>query len=914
MILRRLPWLLCLILVPSALPAQEPKANSDAALIQTASALFKTLQSETLPNGLRVYLLPVPGASTVTVMTAYKVGACDEDKASTGLSHYLEHLLFKGTDKLLPGDVDRATQRNGGRNNAYTSEDMTVYHFDFAADRFGIALEIEADRMRNVRIDEKHEFQQEKGAVIAELKGGEDRPFELEFKAILPLLYSEKAPYSHPVIGKEEHVRGATAEIIKRYYDQWYHPNNASLVIVGGFDPKVTMEKVRTLFGPILKAELPERKPDLPIREQTKQIRKEFTSKFEVPRALIGFNGVKSGDADEYALVLLDSILTGGRTSRLYKKLVEGERMVGDVSGMLSSGRYPGWYGLTLEMLPGKDRAKTEQLLFAELDKLAKEPATEVELKRAKRAVLAAYIFSKEDVHALCDLVAQTVTLHDVDHLKTYLDKLLAVTPEQIQAAAAKYLTQAKSVVVWSLPPDEKKPPTAPAAAPTPLRRKLQRADGDPGAAIPLSLTQAKRTVLPNGLTLITLENKRLPIVTASAFVAQVRLAEPADKNGISAFVGAMLEEGTGIRTGEQIAAAIEDVGGSLSLTANGGNVTVLTPDTDLGLDLFFDSLIEPNFPAEALERVREQILSNIEDAETQPRNRASTAFNALIYGDHPFGRSTYGKKEIIAKLAAADLRSFHAANFVPNRTTIVVVGDIDNAEIAKKIEKLTAGWKRGNAVVPVPTAPPTNDKPTVKILSDANAAQTHVFIGHLGITRNDADYHALLVMDNVLGTGPGFTDRLSASLRDRQGLAYTVNAQIADSAAEQPGTFTGYIGTFPDKFPWVRDGFLKEINRIRDEKATEGEVEDAKKYLLGSLPFRLNTNRSIAGQLLAAERFGLSFDFLENYAKAIKAVTIDDVQRVAKKHLKPDQIIITAVGPIDETGKPLAPAKKDEK
>ena len=235
---------------------------TDAELARTASALFDNLKFETLPNGLRVYLLPVKSSPVVTTMVAYKVGACDEDKDQTGLSHYLEHLLFKGTVKLMPGDIDRATQRNGGRNNAYTSEDMTAYHFDFAADRWQIALEIEADRMRNVKIDEKHEFQQEKGAVISELKGGEDQPWDLEYKTILPLLYPKEAPYSHPVIGEEKHVRGATAEIIKRHYDKWYHPNNASLVIAGGFDADATMALVKKLFSSIPKGDLPERKAE----------------------------------------------------------------------------------------------------------------------------------------------------------------------------------------------------------------------------------------------------------------------------------------------------------------------------------------------------------------------------------------------------------------------------------------------------------------------------------------------------------------------------------------------------------------------------------------------------------------------------------------------------------------------------
>src|SRR5262249_8391033 len=201
-----------------------------------------------------------PGAATVTTMVAYKVGSADEDLGHTGLAHYLEHLMFKGTDKIMPGDIDRLTQRNGGANNANTSEDMTVYHFDFAADRWLPALQIEADRMRNIRIDDKHEFEQEKGAVINELKRDEDEPWDLESKAILPILLGKTNPYGPPVIGEHEHVMGATAKVIKEHYDKWYFPNNAALVIVGGIDPDKALAKVKELFGSIPRGELPPRK------------------------------------------------------------------------------------------------------------------------------------------------------------------------------------------------------------------------------------------------------------------------------------------------------------------------------------------------------------------------------------------------------------------------------------------------------------------------------------------------------------------------------------------------------------------------------------------------------------------------------------------------------------------------------
>lgn len=911
-------------LVPLARPvagAAAPDPVADAELVKTAQGLFKELRAHTLDNGLRVYLLPVKGAPVVTTMVAYRVGACDEEKDQTGLSHYLEHLLFKGTAKLVPGDIDRATQRNGGRNNAYTSEDMTVYHFDFAADRWQIALEIEADRMRNTKIDAKHEFEQEKGAVVAELKGGEDGPWDLEYKAILPLLWPKDSPYAHPVIGQEEHVRGATAEVITRYYDKWYHPNNAALVVVGGFDPDEALARIKALFGPIPKGELPPRKKPTFYPERKEPARKEFESKFDVPRMMIGFNTVQVGTPEDAILDVIQDILSGGKTSRLYRKLVEDERVASEASAANYAGRYPGWFAVNVELLQGKDRKKAEDLTFAELDKLAAAPVTDAELARTKRKLLAGFIFSRESVHNLADAISRASVYTDDagTFLQGYLDRLLKVTKDDIQRVARRYLVRNQSCVVWSVPPEAKKdagkgggraagaaPASASGRGAGVVGRAFGRAEHAGGG---FSLAAAKRTVLPNGLTLITLEDHRLPIVVAAAEVTDVRLREPADKLGVAALTGNLLEEGTATRTGKDISALIEDVGGSLALNSSGGSVKVLTPDTDLGLELLFDSLQRPSFPADALERMRDQQLSAIADAETQPRARASRLFYATVYGDHPNGRPALGKKEVVEKLTRDDVKAFHALAFAPNFTTVAVVGDFKTEEMVKKVLALTKDWKLSAAAKPDVKAPP---KPAgvEKIVGDPNAAQVHVFIGHLGVTRNHPDYYKLLVMDNVLGVGPGFTDRLSSNLRDRLGLAYTVNASVANSAGKEPGAFTGFVGTFPDKFLDVKFGFLKEIKRIRDEAATQQEVDDAKKYLLGSLPFKFTTSGTVAAELLVAEKYGLGFDYLERYRKEVAAVTPADVQAVARKHLNPEALAIVAVGAIGTDGKPLAKKK----
>jgi zinc protease len=259
-----------------------------------------------------------------------------------------------------------------------------------------------------------------------------------------------------------------------------------------------------------------------------------------------------------------------------------------------------------------------------------------------------------------------------------------------------------------------------------------------------------------------------------------------------------------------------------------------------------------------------------------------------------------------VSKLTRKQCREFHKQAIVPNRAIMVVVGDFDTDELIKTIQNGTKNWKPTQNQIAKRPAPPVAGKPGEIIVTDPTASQTHVYIGHIGITRNNPDYYKLLVMDNVLGTGPGFTDRLSAQLRDRQGLAYTVTAQIAWYAANEPGVFLGYIGTFPDKYTWVREGFLKEIQKIRDEPARDAEVDSAKKYLLGKLPFNLTTSSSTGELLLATELFGLGFNYLEEYREQVSRVTVADVQAVARKYLDPKRITIVAVGPIDKDGKAL--------
>ena len=289
--------------------------------------------------------------------------------------------------------------------------------------------------------------------------------------------------------------------------------------------------------------------------------------------------------------------------------------------------------------------------------------------------------------------------------------------------------------------------------------------------------------------------------------------------------------------------------------------------------------------------------------------NGALIRFRKALYGKHPFGEPSLGTRQTVSKLTPADCQAFHDELFVPNNTVLAITGDFNSDDMIAEVKQLTAAWKR----TPLPEfKPPKIEKPKTfseQILTMPEAAQLQFLMGHPGIRRNNPDYYKLLVMDYVLGTGPGFTDRLSSRLRDREGLAYTVSANICSSASEEPGLFTCYIGTEAKNLAQVKREFLEELKRIRAEPPTAKEVDDVKRYLIGQLPFEFTTDEQVAARLLSIERYHLGFDYLADFRRKISAVTPADVLEVARKYLDPGHMVLIVAGAVDAKGHVLAKA-----
>jgi zinc protease len=760
--------------------------------------------------------------------------------------------------------------------------------------------------MRNLRIDKEHEFDKEKGAVINELKRDEDNPWDLELKAILPLLFGKDGPYGHPVIGLAEHVRAATPRVIKAHYDKWYHPNNAVLVMAGGFDADDALKAIKELFGPIPRAKLPARRA-LPAKGALpgkRPARLEMASKFAVTRLLMGFNTVRSGDPEQPALAVLEALLGLGKTSRLYKALVEGG-LASSASADSSPGRYPGWFAIQVELLPGKERAAVEKAVLAELGKLRDEKVGDAEMKRVRHLILAGTVFDHESPSRLARTIGEGVTINDLDFVKKYLPRVLAVAPADVRRVARKYLDPDKRVVVWSIPPKKKLN-----SGRNPLRKDKARKSESREERF--SLEKTRRVVLPNGLVLLLFENHRLPIVEAHLAVRDVSLYEPDDKLGVAALTGLMFAEGTARHSTAEIAEMIANVGGVLARRgSSGGSVRVLAPDRELGLGLLLECVTQPAFPKKAFAQKRAALLAAIAEAETQPDEVAQQRFRALAYGKHPFGRPAMGTKKTVAALTPADCADFHKKVFVPNNAILAVVGDFDSEAVIAQVKKSTAGWKKAPLARPKPPEPKKPKGLTQVIISMPEAAQLHIYAGHVGVRRKNPDYYKLLVMDYILGTGEGFTDRLSSRVRDREGLAYTVSANITSEAGTEPGLFTCYVGTDKENFAKVKAIILEELKRIRDTKPTARELADVKAFLTGSRLLAFTTNGGVAEQLLAIERYGLGRNYVEEFRKGVEAVSAADVQAAARKYLDPERLIVVAAGPVDKEGKPLPEGKE---
>jgi zinc protease len=407
--------------------------------------------------------------------------------------------------------------------------------------------------------------------------------------------------------------------------------------------------------------------------------------------------------------------------------------------------------------------------------------------------------------------------------------------------------------------------------------------------------------VLPNGLTLLHAEKTGLPIVSVVVAIKAGSMAESSEKSGLANLTADLLNEGTNTRSSKEISDAIEFVGGSLVSAGGADYITVslavLKKDIVLGFDLLSDIILNPAFSGDEIQRRKTSIKNSIIQQKEDPGIVASKAFAEAVFGKHPYGRPVEGTEKSLDRITGEDIAAFHKEYYLPDNTIMTVVGDISKDELKSLLDRYFMNWqKRGSKEISLQM--PVPEKKLQVIMIQKDLAQANIILGHIGIQRDNPDYYAVSVMNYILGAG-GFASRLMDNIRDNKGLAYDVHSFF--SANKYAGSFEVGLQTKNESANTAIDEVLKEMERIRTEPLSDRELSDAKSYLTGSFPLRIDSNRKIAGFLTAVEFFGLGLDYVDNYRKFIEAVTKDDILRVAQKYLHTESYVLIVVGNLEK-------------
>lgn len=399
------------------------------------------------------------------------------------------------------------------------------------------------------------------------------------------------------------------------------------------------------------------------------------------------------------------------------------------------------------------------------------------------------------------------------------------------------------------------------------------------------------------GARLLVSPRAGAPMTAVRVHMRGGRSGDPTGRGGLAWFVGALADQGTRDHDEEAISNLLMPAGGAVSGDANGLSGTIAGGDWKLLFEILAGMAMNPRYPAGHVARQKERAIGRLMADAEDPRVQGAQLLRRLVYGDHWMARPGRGTVDSVTSITPAQLRAHHRRTWVPNRTMIAVCGDVDPEKVRRHWNRLLKDWKSGKPHVQTPLHFPEPGRRVAAFT--AKRAQVHVHLGHLGIRRADPDYPALVLLDHVLGTGPGFTDRISRRLRDEMGLAYSVSAAIHSSAGLAPGMFSAYIGTSQEHVATAVSAFLEEMRRIRDEPVAEEELELARDYLLGSYPLGFERASSRASFLITREVHGFGEGYLDELLASFEAVTVSDVQRVAQTHLWPDRCCLAAAGPV---------------
>ncbi len=879
-----------------------------------------------LDNGLRVVSLEDHSTPIVAVQLWYHVGSKDEQPDRQGFAHMFEHMMFRGTDRLGPKDHFDYVRRTGGDCNAYTSFDQTVYVQELPANQLEMVLWLEAERMSALVIDEGG-FATERAVVEEERRLGLNQPYGDVAEKLLANLFTVH-PYRWSPIGQIEHLRAATPDDIQKFWDTYYVPNNATLVVVGDVQHAQVRALAEKCFGWIPRCAEP---PRVTVVEPPQTAPRTLVIEPEngpVPIAGLAFRAVPEGHADALPLELLMSILGGGESSRVYVDLVRRKEIAVAGMGLYIGLEQAGFAALVGLTMPFGDTGKVLAALHEQVALVREAGVTEDELAKVRKQMIRADVTAGLTIESKASALGQAATLWgDTQLANERIAQMSAITTADLQRVAQTYLvperltevtikpglgSMFRSVLALGGDAAEAKEDAAPAEE---LERgRRARATGPKAEASPppgypdappvapalaggVRLASESR-VLDNGLQLVVVENRELPFVSLSLQLPVGSFTEDPARPGTASMATSMITRGTMVRDAEALALELERNGISLSAGADHDSASVsascLTEDLERAIKLLAEVVAVPRFDDKEFATLRDQTATGKAIEEKSPAAMAARAFARALWGEHPYGRPADGTSEDIKRLDPDVLRDWWERFVRPEQAVLYVAGDVSIDEAEALAARTIANWEVEGEAVDVPLPPLVAPGARRIVLVDKpGAIQSEIIAGHEGITRRHARYAPGVVLSQIFGGS--FSSRLNDVLRVQKGLTYGASGGL--SSDRFGGEFR--VRTFT-KTPTTAEtvqAVIDEVARMRDEPPSAKELGDAVSYITGSFAGSLETPQAVASRLWSLRLEGLPEDWWDGYLKRIASTRAQDVSETAADLLDPERLLIVVVG-----------------
>lgn len=832
------------------------------------------VQLVTLDNGLTIIVREDHSAPVVSAQAWVMSGSIHEGRwLGAGLSHLLEHMLFKGTTTRPGSRIDQEVQEAGGYMNAYTSFNRTVYHIDVPNTGARVAVDILCDVMQHATLPED-ELAKEKQVILREMDMNQDDPDRRASRRLFEVAYT-RSPYRFTVIGYPDIFNTVTPADVRSFYREHYVPNNTFFVVVGDVTADAVVAQIREAYAQTPARPLPPFVlPDEPKQTAPREVLEEAS--IELGHVHFAWHIPDLRHPDLPALDVLSVLLGAGRSSRLYQQVREKLALAHQVEAWTYSPGGPGLLGMSA-IVDGDKFTAARDAMLAEIARLQERPVSPTELRKAIKQFVAATLATRKTMQGQAqDLGSSWLAANDLNFSARYLAAIRRVTPADVQRVAREYLTEENRTLYALLPGGAK--PRSVVVAETPRERAIQK------------------FVLPNGLRLLVKEDHRLPFVEYRAALLGGVLAETPSNNGLSQLLAKMLLKGTRRRTAAQIVGEIESLGGSIdTYSANnsfGLTLETLSEDFATGLDVLADVLLQPAFPETELEREREAQLAAIRAQKDDLLRSALRAMRRGLFGETGYGLDPLGEEAAVRRVRRTELLAFHSRLVTPRNCVLAIYGDVQADAVKRAVEKAFGRWRPASeSLLALPAPAPLQE--IRRRVETRDKKQAVLALGWPGTTLRDAEHHPLELLQE---TCSDLGSRLFLRIREQLGLAYYVGAQHV--AGPIPGYFAFYAGTAPEKAEEVERELLQEAETLRAQGVTAEELKRAQAKILGQKKIARQDLGTLAMMTALDELYGLGYDYLDVEDAHIEAVTLEQVRAVAQKYLRPDAYVLVVLRP----------------